>query len=98
MTVTQADNTVIVVWPDETGRDWRATFSLDPRRPLIQSITSGETVVVSGVRPLYQSETGTFQWEVDEGVEVTEAYWLAWKAFEPSTEVWQGTAATAETP
>ena len=24
----------------------------------------------------YSTETGTFDWEVDEGVEVTEAYWL----------------------
>ena len=59
VTVTEADQAVIVVWPDETGRDWRATFSLDPREPLIQSITVGETVVVSDVRPLYQGETGT---------------------------------------
>jgi hypothetical protein len=50
------------------------------------------------VRVSYQSETGTFQWRVDEGVEVTEAYWLAWKAFHPSTEVWRAKAAAAETP
>lgn len=42
------------------------------------------------VRVAYDTETGTFQYEVDEGVRVTEAYWLAWKAFHPDTEVWQG--------
>jgi hypothetical protein len=50
------------------------------------------------VRVSYQTETGTFQWEVDEGVLVTEAYWLTWKAFHPSTEVWHANAAAAETP
>ena len=33
VTVTEADDVVIVVWPDETGRDWLATFSLDPTPP-----------------------------------------------------------------
>ena len=37
----------------------------------------------------YSTETGTFDWEVDEGVEVAEAYWLAWKAFHPDTEIWR---------
>jgi hypothetical protein len=36
----------------------------------------------------YTTDTGTFDWEVDDGVEVTEAYWLAWKAFHPDTEIW----------
>ncbi|MGH0028436.1 MAG: DUF3179 domain-containing (seleno)protein [Myxococcota bacterium] len=44
------------------------------------------------VRVAYDSETGTFQYDVDEGVRVTEAYWLAWKAFHPDTEVWNAKA------
>ena len=40
----------------------------------------------------YATETGTFDWEVDEGVEVAEAYWLAWKAFHPDTEIWHDDA------
>lgn len=40
------------------------------------------------VRVAYDSDTGTFQYDVDEGVTVTEAYWFAWKAFHPETEVW----------
>lgn len=41
------------------------------------------------VRLRYATDTGTFDWEVDEGVEVAEAYWLAWKAFHPDTEIWR---------
>lgn len=41
------------------------------------------------VKVRYTSETGTFSYDVDEGVEVTEAYWLAWKAFHPDTEIWR---------
>lgn len=37
----------------------------------------------------YDSETGTFGWEADAGIEVFEAYWLAWKAFHPKTEIWK---------
>ena len=59
VTVTETDDAVIVAWPDETGRPWRATFSLDPGEPLLQSITQGETVVVSNARPFYRAETGT---------------------------------------
>ena len=51
---------------------------------------SDEKIDGKRVRVAYDSETGTFQWEVDEGVLATEAYWLAWKAFHPETEVWHG--------
>ncbi len=37
----------------------------------------------------YDSDTGTFGWEADAGIEVFEAYWLAWKAFHPKTDVWK---------
>jgi len=58
-----------------------------------------EKIAGKRVRVRYASETGTFQWEVDAGVLVTEAYWLAWKAFHPDTEVWHaGTPGGAEAP
>ena len=57
--VIEVEDGVLVEWPDETGREWHATFSLDPDRPLIASITAGDAVVVSAVRPFYQVETGT---------------------------------------
>jgi hypothetical protein len=50
------------------------------------------------VRIAYDSETGTFQYEVDEGVRVTEAYWLSWKAFHPKTEVWHAEPPSGGTP
>lgn len=56
--VTQRDNAVIVAWPDENGRIWRATFSLDPTQPLIASIGPDGEAVVRGARPFYQGETG----------------------------------------
>jgi hypothetical protein len=37
---------------------------------------------------VYSSEDGIYSYDVAEGVEVTEAYWFAWKAFHPDTEVW----------
>jgi hypothetical protein len=51
-----------------------------------------EKIAGRRVKVSYSSETGTFHWEADEGVEVTEAYWLAWKAFHPDTEVWRAEA------
>jgi hypothetical protein len=41
------------------------------------------------VKVRYSTDTGTFDWEVDDGVEVAEAYWLCWKAFHPDTEIWK---------
>jgi hypothetical protein len=31
-----------------------------------------------------------FVYDIPEGVGVTEAYWFAWKAFHPDTELWGG--------
>ena len=41
------------------------------------------------VRIAYDTETATFSWQIPEDIEVTEAYWFAWKTFQPDTEVWQ---------
>ena len=37
----------------------------------------------------YSSGDAVFRYEVPDDVEVTEAYWFAWKAFHPDTDVWQ---------
>ena len=50
---------VTVAWPDDTGRTWTATFSLDPDSPLVESISVGDAVVVSAARPIFRGETGT---------------------------------------
>ena len=40
------------------------------------------------IRIFYDSEGAFMQWDVPKGTEVTEAYWFAWKAFHPDTEIW----------
>jgi hypothetical protein len=58
VTVTSTADAVTVAWPDESSRTWRATFSLDPTRPLITSVATGTTPVVTEARPFYRGETG----------------------------------------
>ena len=49
--------------------------------------------VVGGkkIRIEYDTESASFRWDAPEGLEVTEAYWFAWKAHHPETEVWDET-------
>jgi hypothetical protein len=56
--VTSTASEVSVEWPDENSRTWKATFSLDPERPLVTSIGVGASTVVTDARPFYQGETG----------------------------------------
>jgi hypothetical protein len=42
------------------------------------------------IRVAYDSKSGTFLWEAPDDVRVTDAYWFAWKSFNPDTEIWQG--------
>ncbi len=42
----------------------------------------------SPVEIRYDHETATFRYDVPEGIEVIEAYWLAWKAWFPDAEIW----------
>jgi hypothetical protein len=58
VTVVRSGDSVVITWPDETARAWRATFSLNPAQPLITSIDAGGEAVVRGARPFYQGETG----------------------------------------
>lgn len=58
ISVEAGQDSVVVAWPDETGRRWTAIFSLDSERPLITSIATAEVPVVQGARPLYRAETG----------------------------------------
>jgi hypothetical protein len=56
--VARGEDAVVVTWPDETGRVWHATFSLDPAKPLVTSIGADGEPVVRDARPFYQGETG----------------------------------------
>src|SRR5690349_6538052 len=59
ITVVRDENALTVGWPDETGRTWRAVFSLDPEKPLIASIgPDGGNALIRNARPFYQGETG----------------------------------------
>lgn len=40
------------------------------------------------IRVTYSPADRVFRYEIPDGVEVTEAYWFAWKAFHPDTGVW----------
>jgi hypothetical protein len=51
-------DSLIVAWPDETSRTWRAVFSLDPERPLINSIGLEGKSVLQLAKPLYWCTTG----------------------------------------
>ena len=56
--VERHDDSLVATWPDETSETWRAEFSLDPGKPLITSIGSGQVGVVQAGRPFYRVETG----------------------------------------
>jgi hypothetical protein len=58
VSVTASGTALEVSWPDENARTWRATFSLEPNRPLITSIAVGTTPVISEARAFYRGETG----------------------------------------
>lgn len=41
------------------------------------------------IRIAYDTQINAFSWEAPEDAVVTDAYWFAWKAFHPKTEIWQ---------
>jgi len=55
-----------------------------------------DTVGGVPVRVRYDTGTGTFTWEIPDAATVVEAYWLAWKAFHPDTEIWRDEKTDAE--
>jgi len=44
------------------------------------------------IRVAYDGESGTFAWEGPAALRFTDAYWFAWKAFHPETEIWRSDA------
>jgi hypothetical protein len=44
------------------------------------------------IRIDYDPDEAVFVWDAPEGVAVTDAYWFAWKAFHPDTEIWSAPA------
>jgi hypothetical protein len=57
ISVARAEESVTITWPDETGRVWGATFSLNPAQPLVTSIGAGADpvdVIIRSARPFYK--------------------------------------------
>ncbi|MBK5294508.1 MAG: hypothetical protein JJE04_22865, partial [Acidobacteriia bacterium] len=49
---------LLITWPDETGRECGAEFSLDTSKPLITALRVAGKKIVEGARPLYWASTG----------------------------------------
>ena len=58
VSVEAKEKSLLVRWPDESSRLWRAEFSLDPSEPLITEIAAGDKKVITGAVPLYWCESG----------------------------------------
>src|SRR4051812_11098957 len=58
VSVAQEADAAVIRWDDGTGRHWRATFSLDPAKPLITSIDVADKVIIERAQPVYRVETG----------------------------------------
>jgi hypothetical protein len=56
--LTSTADEISVTWPDESGRNWLARFSVDPARPLMVSISQGGTTVLEQANPVYRAGTG----------------------------------------
>jgi hypothetical protein len=50
------------------------------------------------VKIAYSTDEGVVQWDVPAGAELQEAYWFAWKALHPDTEVWEPKATDRAAP
>ncbi len=50
------------------------------------------------IRFVYDAETSPFRYEVPEGVEVIESYWLAWKSWFADTEIWSDPGPIPDAP
>lgn len=46
------------------------------------------------IRFVYDTNEAVFSYDAPEDVRVAEAYWLAWKAFHPDTEIWRPAASS----
>ena len=56
--ISSTADSAIVAWKDKSGRACRAVFSLDPAKPLIESISVNGKTVISRAQPVYRASTG----------------------------------------
>lgn len=59
VSVTRDGAEVLVSWPDESGRTWKAAFSLNREKPLISSISVNGRLILEKAVPVYRCSTGT---------------------------------------
>lgn len=50
----------------------------------VEDSVPGGTIVID-----YRPEEAVFEWQAPDAIAVTDAYWFAWKAFHPETEIWE---------
>ena len=58
VSVESSPTALTVHWKDENARPWQAVFSLDPRQPLISSISVEGRRIIERAQPFYRCETG----------------------------------------
>src|SRR5215813_4971128 len=58
VTVAPTAQSVTVQWSDEANLPWKAEFSLEPKSPLITSVSVNGSAIISHARPFYQCTTG----------------------------------------
>lgn len=66
VTVTRQGDLAVVQWQDGSGRPWEASFNLEPARPLIAAIKTGDKTVVQNAVPVYSASTGKRRGGFDE--------------------------------
>lgn len=57
--ITRRDDSLRVEWPADEGKRNAVALSLDPARPLFESIESGGAIVTRNVRPIFTVTTGS---------------------------------------
>ena len=66
ISVAREGDIALVRWLDGEGRNWEASFHLDPARPLIAAIRENGKVIVENAVPLYNASTGKRRGGFDE--------------------------------
>ena len=72
--VNAGPKSVVVTWPDESARMWRAEFSLEIARPLITAVSVAGKNVVERANPMYRCTTGTRRGGWDEFFDLPPAH------------------------
>lgn len=64
--VSTVGDTAVVRWQDAQSKTWEAVFNLEPNRPLIAAIRTGDKNVILNAVPIYSAQTGKRRGGFDE--------------------------------